>query len=195
MQSLASPLVGIFVGGKATRMGGAAKGLLPAPDTGEPLVARLARIAREIGAEAALVGEAGPYARAVPQVRVIADDPLGVGPLGGLLGLLRAAQGRPAIALACDLPFASAVLLGRLAHAPSQAMVLAARGPSGFWEPLFARYDPARVAPHCEAALRSGVRSFQELFGSLEAEALSISPGEYSALRDWDSPADILGRP
>src|SRR4051812_34952762 len=43
------PLCGLFIGGQARRMGGVAKGLLAAPDTGEPLVARLRRHAESLG--------------------------------------------------------------------------------------------------------------------------------------------------
>ncbi len=43
----ARPLVGIFVGGRGLRMGGVAKGLLPAPDGSGPLAKRLVRVTRE----------------------------------------------------------------------------------------------------------------------------------------------------
>ena len=56
-------VVGVFVGGRATRLGGLAKGLLRAPDTDEPLVSRLARISRQAlpRSEFVLVGDARAY--------------------------------------------------------------------------------------------------------------------------------------
>ena len=89
---MSAPLVGIFVGGKGRRMGGVAKGLLTAPGGTATLVARLARVVREAFGEVdlVLVGSADAYAaQGLPS---LADDPPGVGPIGGLSALL--AEGR-----------------------------------------------------------------------------------------------------
>jgi len=184
-------LIGIFVGGRARRMGGIAKGLLPAPSTGEPLAARLARIAHELGHEPVLVGDAPAYREALPGLRAIADDPVGVGPLGGLGGLLAAADDGLVIALSCDLPHVSPALLGRLATTPSTAAVLAPRATSGVWEPLCARYDAAAVRPALVAALARGERSFQRLFAAVRVEALPLDDAERAQLVDWDAPEDL----
>jgi len=45
-----------------------------------------------------------------------------------------------------------------LAHAPEAAVVAPRRDEGAPWEPLFARYDPARVRPVVEAAAADGVR-------------------------------------
>ena len=81
-------LVGLFVGGRGERLGGVAKGLLKAPNAETTLIERALT---ELGAalpdaEVVLVGEAAAYASL--GLRAIADAPAGVGPLGGLLGLL-----------------------------------------------------------------------------------------------------------
>ena len=64
-------VLGIFVGGASTRMGGQPKGLLPAP-TGEPLVSRTIAAGRAAGLAPVLVGAAEHYLRlespAAPQV-------------------------------------------------------------------------------------------------------------------------------
>ncbi len=172
-------------------MGRKPKGLLPARDTGEPLVVRLVRIATELGFEPAFVGSAEAYAGAVPNLRVIADEPPGIGPLGGLGGLLKAAGARPVIAVACDMPHVSASLLDRLASAPAKAMVVAPRSINGKWEPLCARYDAFAVGPLLTAALARGVRSFQELFESLDLAELPLSAREQMLLEDWDTPEDV----
>ena len=184
-------IVGIFVGGRATRMGGKPKGLLPAPDTGEPLVLRSTRLARELGFTPVLVGAADAYRTLLPDLTCLADAPSGIGPLGGLMALLRWAGASPAIALACDMPMISAELLARLAAHPSRAQVLAARGASGLWEPLCARYSSAEIAPELTRALDAGVRSFQALFARLVLEELTLSPMERAALVDWDTPEDV----
>lgn len=184
-------LVGIFVGGKSSRMGGQPKGLLPAFDTKEPLVVRSARLAHELGLEAVLVGESEPYRALVPNLRVVEDQPKNIGPLGGLAGLLHAAQNGHALAIACDMPHLSTQLLTRIATEQPSAQLLAPRNKQGFWEPLCARYDAARVLPILEQGLQQNIRSFQKLFAHLMPTEIELSEQEYAQLTDWDTPEDV----
>jgi molybdopterin-guanine dinucleotide biosynthesis protein A len=186
-----TPWLGIFVGGRATRMGGYPKGLLAAPGSGEPLLARLARMSRELGAEPVLVGEAAAYAGVAAGLRSLADEPAGVGPLGGLNALLHAAGQRPVLAVACDMPRISRELLSRLLEEAPAALVLSPRNAEGFWEPLCARYDSPRAAARCAGALGRGLRSFQRWFAELEVTELLLSAAEQAQLQDWDSPEDV----
>ena len=178
---------GIFVGGASRRMGGAPKGLLLAPDTGEPLVCRAARLAYEAGLSPCLVGRAEAYRERLPSLPVIADDPEGCGPLGGLRGLLRARTGR-VIAVACDMPFVTAEVLRALRDAPDAAVVAPRAAPDGPWEPLLARYDSARVLPALDEALASGGYGLQAILNGLGAAPITLPE---ACLRDWDSPADL----
>jgi molybdopterin-guanine dinucleotide biosynthesis protein A len=176
-------LAGLFVGGRASRMGGIAKGLLQID--GEPVVVRLARLAREAGLEPVWVGlHDDAYRQALPGLREIPDAVPGIGPPGGLLGLL--AHGS-ALALACDMPFVSARLLRRLRDEEPDAAVLAPRF-DGIWEPLCARYD-ARVHGDLERALAAGTRSLQRFLSALPARELALDTRD--ELRDWDSPEDV----
>lgn len=184
-------IVGIFVGGKSSRMRGAPKGLLLAPDTQEPLVVRSARLARSLGFVPVLVGAAEPYRAVLPDLTLIADEPVGLGPLAGLSGLLRFAGEDCAIVLACDMPYVSLALLQKLAETESTADVVAARGDTGLWEPLCARYRSPSVQPVLTRALSAGVRSFQRLFGELSVAELELSPEETAQLADWDAPEDV----
>jgi molybdopterin-guanine dinucleotide biosynthesis protein A len=179
-------IVGVFAGGRGRRMGGVDKALLPAPDGEETLIARLLRLAQQAGLDSVVVG--GSAAHDAP----LADEPPGIGPIGGLCALLAHARGRPAIALACDLPYVSAELLARLAGAVSGAAVLVPRdAPSGKWQPLFARYDSARVLPVVRAEIARGTRSLQALLGAVHVEELALTEAEHAQLRDWDEPADM----
>ncbi len=177
-------------------MGGVAKGLLPAPDSGEPLVTRLRRHAESLGLRCVLVGAAPAYAGL--GLPLLADDPPGIGPLGALRALLGAADGAPVLALACDLPYVSAALLQRLITAPQQAEnhqpydVVAPRR-SALWEPLCARYAPT-VLPVLNTALAAGERSFQALLRRLNVYQLPLSREEEHQLVDWDTPEDLLAR-
>ena len=86
-------LAGVFVGGAGSRMGGVAKGLLRAPD-GQPSVVRTVRMLSALGIPCGLVGAHAAYAEVAKEldVPVVADVPVGIGPLGGLVGLLQHAM-------------------------------------------------------------------------------------------------------
>jgi molybdenum cofactor guanylyltransferase len=184
-------LLGIFVGGRARRMQGAAKGLLRAPESGEPIVVRLVRVAEDVGLTPLLVGRDARYDPLLPNLRYVADRANESGPLSGLASLLDAAAGEHAIAVACDLPYLSSALLARLANEQPHAPVLAARATSLLWEPLCARYDPNVVLPALNDALAHGVSSFQQLLRTLNVAELALNDHERLQLKDWDSPEDI----
>jgi molybdopterin-guanine dinucleotide biosynthesis protein A len=169
-------------------MGGVAKGLLSAP-SGETLVARWRRLFAELGWTCVFVGQHDAYAAI--EIERLADDPPGIGPLGGLSALLaRAGEGR-AIAVACDMPFVSVELLSKLASHPSRAAVLAPRR-GELWEPLFARYDAPRVSTSAQKRARGDRHSLQGLLDEVGADVLPLDEREWNELRDWDRPEDRL---
>lgn len=182
-------LAGIFVGGAARRMGGAPKGLLPAPDTGEALVTRAARCCVEAGITPVLVGRVEAYRAALPTLPVVDDDPPGCGPLGGLHALLRYARRGPVVALACDLPYLTPDALRALRDAPDDAPVAAPRASADApWEPLLARYDAARALPAVEQALADGRHGLQALLRALGVREVTLPA---RCLTDWDAPGDL----
>ncbi|HKU44276.1 MAG TPA: molybdenum cofactor guanylyltransferase [Polyangiales bacterium] len=183
-------LAGIFVGGRATRMQGATKPLLPTRE-GEPLLTRTLRIARAAGLTPILIGSAklGEAAEGIPQY---ADTEPLVGPLSGFATLLAHTHDASCIALAGDMPYISQALLQRLATESPAAAVLAPRDPlTGKWHPLFARYQSAVVRPALASALANGARSFQALFRTLSVVELAVSAAELETLHDWDRPEDM----
>jgi molybdopterin-guanine dinucleotide biosynthesis protein A len=182
-----APVVGIFVGGAARRMGGQPKGLLPAPG-GAPIVERWRALAAAVGLRCVLVGGAEPYAAL--GIATVADARAGAGPLGGLVALLRAQPAPRAIAVACDMPYVTAALLERLAYDAPDAAVLAPER-DGRFEPLFARYDCAAVLPLAERQLDSDDLSLQKLLRLAGARPLAVSPDEWPQLADWDEPGDL----
>src|SRR5581483_6618899 len=95
-------LAGIFVGGAGRRMGGAAKGLLPTAG-GPSVLDRSRSLLGEAGLAPVLVARHPAYASLA--LEHLDDDPPGIGPLGGLIALLRRAGAGYALALACDMPF------------------------------------------------------------------------------------------
>lgn len=188
----AASVLGIFVGGRGKRMGGRAKSDLRAPGSDERLVDRLVRIAGEAGLACVVVGSHPEAAPLRAGLACVADQPPGIGPLGGLGALLRFAQPRSVIAVACDMPFVTTTLVERLARDPRNATVLAPREPDARkWQPLFARYDAARTLPVLERTVGEGVRSFQDLFAQLDVVEFELDDAERALLRDWDTPEDI----
>jgi molybdopterin-guanine dinucleotide biosynthesis protein A len=179
-------VAGIFVGGRGERMGGAAKGLLVGPD-GRPIVERLSGLLRGVGLDVVLIGADPRYD--ATRLPVIADERGGIGPLGGLVGLLRHAGDRMALAIACDMPFIEAALARRLLAAAPAPVVAPRRG--AVWEPLFARYDARAVLPVARARAEAGHLSLQGLLNAVGAMELALDDPEWRTLRDWDSPADV----
>jgi molybdopterin-guanine dinucleotide biosynthesis protein A len=113
---------------------------------------------------------------------LIDDDPPGVGPVGGLVALLR--EG-PAVVVACDMPFVTDALLRRLVAAPVQAPIVAPRR-DGRWEPLFARYDVS-VLPFARSRIAHGQLGLQGLLDEGGAAELPMEANEWAELADWDT--------
>jgi molybdopterin-guanine dinucleotide biosynthesis protein A len=107
-------------------MGGVPKGLLAAP-SGETLVQRWTALFAGLSVPCVLVGTHAAYAHL--GLETLPDEPEGVGPLGGLVALLRRAGRGPVLAVACDMPHVSGRLIERLiAHDPEACIVAPRRG-------------------------------------------------------------------
>lgn len=181
-------LCGIFVGGGSTRMG-SPKALLR--HEGVTLVDRAVALARSCNLEVALVGVRPEYAD-LP-LPAIDDAPANIGPIGGLGGLFGYAHAHGCawvIAIACDMPYVHQRLLRALITAPSAPIVAPRR--DGKWEPLFARYDIARVAPILAARIQNEKHALQGLLDEAGATELTLNAEEAEALDDWDAPADMI---
>lgn len=178
-------------------MGGVAKGLLKAPSSEATLVERLcAELRRGLpDAELVLVGAAEAYAGV--GLGAISDEPAGVGPLGGLIGLLTHAERRGAthvLALACDLPHVAAPLLQRLGtEAPDANALVTAQGEVK--NPLLARYSVAEALPAARATLEAGKRSLQAVLERLGSGTvvMPLTSAETATVDDWDTPEDMNG--
>lgn len=191
-------LTGIFVGGKGSRMGGVAKGLLRAPGGETTLIERTAAlVSRHLyndptDGEVVLVGEHPAYA-AKPW-RSLPDHPPGIGPLGGLIALLEEAArlDQHALAIACDLPYLTGGIIERIASERASAVALAPKF-EGWWQPLFARYQPEVVLDVARQVERGGRRSLQAVLSDLgpAAEVFELAPDLQDLLDDWDTPEDM----
>lgn len=185
---MTSTLAGIFVGGKASRMGFVAKGLLPSPG-GEALVPRLHALLAPRASHVVLAGNHAAYTHL--GIPAVADDPRAEGPLAGLLALLELAETRGdthVLAVACDLPFLNEALVERLLEPP--AGTVAPRREER-WEPLFARYETRRALDRATRRARERAFGLQGLLTALDARVLALSAAETRLLDDWDTPEDV----
>jgi molybdenum cofactor guanylyltransferase len=155
----------ILAGGKSTRMGGLAKGLLELH--GEPLIARvIERLRPQVGA--LLLSANAPDYDACGLATVADMLPDHPGPLAGLLTGLRACATPWLVTAPCDAPFLPDDLVMRLAAAAypvrgissRQRRLFVARSPNGI-EPGFVLCH-AGLADDLERWLRQGGRKVRD---------------------------------
>ncbi len=178
-----SRIAGIFVGGAATRMGGAAKELLLTAK-GETIRARWERTFAEVGIAIVLVGGREPGA--------LVDEGTAAGPLGGLAALLARAGDGHAIAVAGDMPFVTAAMVKKLAASAPRTVVAPRR--DGRWEPFFSIWNAAACLPVVRARIAAGSLALQGTLDALGAEELALADDEKANLFDWDTPEDVKRR-
>jgi len=164
--------IAILAGGQSSRMG-TDKAMLDVD--GEPLLARIAREAKETspqpspwkgqGVKVLVVGRETPTDWAVDGVEFVVDDEAGLGPIGGLAVALSMTDG-PVLMLACDMPRLTRRSIGWLVgevESWAPAWGLAVRN-GGQIEPLFSVYQPTLI-PMVDERIRHGRRS---LYGLIE---------------------------
>jgi molybdopterin-guanine dinucleotide biosynthesis protein A len=145
----------IIAGGRATRFGGAAKGLESVG--GVRIIDRVASALRESCDDLIIVANDTSASAWIPGVRVAADAREGAGPLGGIHAALAGERGA-ALVLAWDSPFVPGALLRALRTAGERAGADAAVPVShSLWgfEPLCAWYS-ARCLPAIERRIEAG---------------------------------------
>lgn len=178
---------GIFIGGRSRRMGGFPKALLRNV-WGETLLERTVRVVRAAALDPVLVGDSSAVSH-VCNLHALTDARPDMGPLSGLVTLLESVGTGEVIALACDMPWVSAVELRRLSLDAGEAAVLAPHRDDHGWEPLFARYDAGRVAPIAARRLREGALALQGLVEEAGAARFNV---EAACLHDVDTVIDAI---
>ena len=144
---------------------------------GLPLIVRTARLVESVaGAPAAIIGNPDAY-RAF-DLRAIADDWPGAGPLGGMVTALRNATTQWSLIVATDLPYLTRewleYLVARgLASSADGVMAMTARGS----QPLCAMYHQ-RAEPPLRRVLERGMRKVTEALREIRVE--EIAPAEWN---------------
>jgi molybdopterin-guanine dinucleotide biosynthesis protein A len=179
----------VLCGGRATRMGGVEKALVPW--AGRPLLAHVIdRLAPQVGAVALNVNrQAALYAGFGLPLWPDADDTL-PGPLAGWLAALGRSPTEWLLSVPCDSPQLPADLAARLAPplagpgAPPLAIAATADGP----QPVFALMHRS-LAPALAAALARGERGVQRFARAQGAAEVAFDdPGAFA---DADTPDDL----
>lgn len=181
----------VIAGGRGTRLGGVAKGLLEVE--GRPVLARVLDLGDLCGEVLLVAGEPHPYARF--GVRTVGDVLPGRGAPGGVHAALVQAHTEWVLAVACDMPFVTRAVV---------RVLLGARGPDvdavcwrvdGRAEPLLALYRRALARPWGEA-LASGGPSLRALLEEArtawlpEAALRAVDP-EGRAVVSVNTPEDL----
>ena len=188
-QQAAAPITAlVLAGGQARRLGGG-KALLDVG--GSSLLRRALELAHAVSDDVLLAP--GPRGYRAAGARVVADEPVAPGPLGGLLAGLAAARHEWLLLLPCDLPFGDAALVAalaqRAAHTPCDAVLL--HDAFGL-QPFHGLYRRRALSAGRSAALR-GVRALRGLIDTLVVEPLAAPQpvAEPGPLFDVDTPGEL----
>lgn len=182
----------VLAGGLSTRLGHDKAVIRLHGEHGPDLLVRTAALLEP------LVGEvwiscrpgrcvAGPYLR-------IHDEVQGLGPFGGVMTALRAAQG-PLLVLSCDLPFMERPLLERLlarraARRPGALMTTFRQVETGFIESLVAVYEYESL-PFFERALDEGVHKLSRVVPPDRREDIVYATQDALPFFNVNYPADL----
>jgi molybdenum cofactor guanylyltransferase len=163
----------ILAGGESSRMG---RDKARLELGGIPLILRTARLVESVAGAPAIIGNPDAY-RAF-DLRAIADDWPGAGPLGGIATALRAAVTPWSLVVATDLPYLTRewleYLIARaLASSADAVLPMNARGA----EPLCAMYHQ-RAEPAIRKALERGTRKVTDGLRGVRVEM--IAPAEWN---------------
>ncbi len=179
----------ILAGGSARRFGGREKGRLLVD--GRPLVEwQLAALA-PLTDDVLVIGRPGA-AEPPSGARAVVDRVADRGPLGGLYTALLEAAGDPVLILACDMPFVTTALLGRLLELARNADAAVPRTDRGY-HPLCAAYARSALPPIARR-LADGRLKMMDLLDDLrvrplDAEALALL-GSPRLLANINTPAE-----
>lgn len=182
-----TPAGAILAGGAATRLGGAAKGLLPFGDA--RALDLVAAALRDAGAGRILLATSAPGAgRWLEGAEIVSDSVPGAGPLGAILDVLRRTR-ETTIVVAWDMPRVSGALLRPLLGAAAAHDAAMYRHGAGV-EPLCAVYEPSALGA-LEAAFAGGERSPSRAATRLRVAFVDADDRTAAALASVNTPDDL----
>ena len=185
----------ILAGGKGKRLGGVPKGLITVG--GKTVLERQLDLLPSFAEGLVVAVDPAPYAAllaAHPEVRVVPDAIPGKGAPGGVHAALQAARTDWVVAIACDMPFVTAKVVGVLLAERAPDVDVVAFQAGGRLQPLLAAYR-ASLHPAWGRAL-SADPPLRLLLGKFRARFLpeerlrQVDPG-LKALESLNEPRDL----
>lgn len=180
----------VVAGGRATRMGGREKPLLPAPG-GATIAERTVALLRSLAADVMVASPRAEAWSSLP-VRLVADERADAGPLAGLAAGLAAARTPLVLAVAGDMPLLRRDVMRELvvlALATGRCVVPLVDGRP---EPLHAVYRSA-LASRAREALDSGGRKVTSFLREGDVHWLDAGPGAARSFANVNTPEDLAG--
>lgn len=157
----------ILAGGRAARLDGQAKHLLPVG--GRAILARQLEMLAALGAgDVAIVGR--PDIEVTTGVRLVSDVVDNAGALGGLYTALTTARSDRVLVIACDLPFLSSAFVAHLLATGLDADAVVPRTVDG-WHPLCGVYH-CRIARCFRARIDRGALRITDALGDIDVHAI-----------------------
>lgn len=139
-----APIGVVLAGGRGRRIGG---GKAVVELHGRPLLSYPVGVLKAELSEVVVVAKADTELPSLPGVTVWVEPDEPRHPLAGIVYALVAAQGRPVLVTAGDLPFVTPALVRRLLDADAGGRPAVVPRSGGRLQPLLARYDAAAIAP------------------------------------------------
>ncbi len=177
----------VLAGGNSRRMG-RDKALIELASGGPSLLEHAAQTVQQAVGNVTVIGAPERYVSL--GWPVVADVVAGIGPLGGLLTLLRLAQAEWNLAVACDMPGITVELLrGLMDNVENQTMdCVVSEDASGQLHPLCAIYH-RRCLPVVERMISDKCFTLHKLLDNLRAKHLLVE--DNLLLRNVNSPFDL----
>jgi molybdopterin-guanine dinucleotide biosynthesis protein A len=179
----------ILAGGKAARMGGAAKHALVVD--GETILARQLRVLAPRCVE--VIVALGLGAPTIAGVTCVHDATSGIGPLAGLAAGLGVARTPWCLIVACDMPDITAALVDRILAMRRDELDAVGVRVDGLVEPLLGAVRVATVRDHVDRLVAAGVHKASRLWDTAMRVAW-IDDADPRALANVNSSADLRGR-
>ena len=196
IQGKADVVGAVIAGGKATRLGGQAKALIPIH--GRTVLDRvLAVLEPRVQAVVISANDPAPYAHT--QVPVIPDLEPDQGPLAGIAAALRWSRRPYILAVACDMPFLHPGVIELLLARRAPGVDVIAPVVNHTPQPLCTLYSQ-RVLPVVEERLRAGALKAMDLVTDpalnarlvYEPELRAADP-ELVCFTNLNTPEDVAG--
>ena len=164
----------ILAGGRASRLGGRPKALLPVGDA-RIIDRQIAVLRTAVGHGEVLIVANEPELYRAMGLRIVPDREPGVGALGGLATALAASDATYTLVLACDLPFVTAEFASLLARACRGHDVALPRGDDGY-HPLCACWS-REALPELDRRIAAGQRRIIDALSALRVR--EVGPDEW----------------